>query len=460
MSVRTFSTAFAEPMPVGAQALLGRKTITFVLAGGRGNRLGPLTDWRSKPSLPFAGKFRIVDFTLSNCVNSGMRRIGVCTQYRAQSLIRHLHRGWSFLDGRFGEFIELLPAQQRVSTDWYRGTADAVYQNLEMVRRFDPAYVLVLGGDHIYKMDYTRLIQDHVARGARATVGCIEVPVGRASGFGIVQLGVDGRIVGFLEKPASPPGLPGRPDVTLASMGIYAFDAAFLQEVLQRDARDPGSAHDFGKDILPRLVSDGEAVFAHDFAGSCVGHAGAQPYWRDVGTVDAYWEANLDLTHVVPDLDLYDGAWPIWTWQEHLPPAKFVFDENGRRGIACDSLVASGSIVSGSEVRRSLLFNNVRVHSYCVVEDSVVLPNVRIGRGAVVRRAVIDKECRLPEGFCVGVDEAEDRRRFHVTASGVAVVVPEMLGQRIHEPQQDRDMRADPPRRGTPSSAHERMLEW
>lgn len=412
-----------------------RNVLSMVLAGGMGERLYPLTRDRAKPAVPFGGRYRIIDFVLNNFINSGLFKIKVLTQFKSNSLIEHITRTWRLVP-QIGQYVDVVPAQMRKGPFWFRGTADAVYQNLDMVRRFDPAYVLVLGGDHIYKMDYTRLIQDHVERGAKATVGCIEVPAGRASGFGIVQLGGDGRIVGFLEKPASPPGLPGRPDVTLASMGIYAFDAAFLQEVLHRDARDPGSAHDFGKDILPRLVSDGEAVFAHDFAGSCIGHAGAQPYWRDVGTIDAYWEANLDLTHVVPDLDLYDGAWPIWTWQEHLPPAKFVFDENGRRGLACDSLVASGSIVSGSEVRRSLLFNNVRVHSYCVVEDSIVLPNVQIGRGAVVRRAVIDKECRLPEGFCVGVDEAEDRRRFHVTASGVAVVVPEMLGQRIHEPQQ------------------------
>ncbi len=414
-------------------ALIARKALAFVLAGGRGTRLGPLTEWRSKPSLPFGGKFRIIDFTLSNCVNSGIRRIGVCTQYRAQSLIRHLQRGWSFLDGRFGEFVELLPAQQRASADWYQGTADAVYQNLELVRRFKPQYVLVLAGDHIYKMDYGRMIEDHEARSARVTVACTDVPLADASAFGVVNADATGRVLAFEEKPAAPTAIPGRPDRALVSMGVYVFDADFLQDTLHRDAGQRQSGRDFGRDILPRLVAEGEPVFVHDFAESCVNTTGEGPYWRDVGTVDAYWGANLELTRVVPALNLYDAEWPIWTWQEQMPPAKFVFDDPERRGGAHDSLVSGGCIVSGSLVRRSLLFTNVHVHSYCTLEDSVILPNVDVGRHAVVRRAVIDKECHLPEGFTVGVDAAEDRRRFHVTDKGVTVVVPEMLGQPIHQ---------------------------
>lgn len=418
-----------------SRAVLARDTLAIVLAGGRGSRLQQLTEWRAKPAVPFAGKFRIIDFTLSNCVNSGIRHIGVCTQYRSQSLIRHLQRGWSFLDGRFGDFIELLPAQQRVTASWYEGTADAVYQNLDLLRRFGFRYALILAGDHVYKMDYGRLLEDHVAKGARLTVACIEVPLAQAAGtLGMARVDEHDRIVGFEEKPASPAPIPGRPDRTLASMGVYAFDAAFLDEELLRDAADATSAHDFGKDLIPRLVREGSSVYAHRFATSCVNmSAGGEPYWRDVGTVDAYWEANLDLTHLIPDLNLYDRQWPIWTWQEQMPPAKFVFDGESRRGTALDSLISGGCIVSGSTIRRSLLFTSVHVHSYCTVEDSVVLPEVDIGRHSIVKRAVIDAGCRLPEGFTVGVDPAEDRKRFTVTEQGVALVVPEMLGQRVHE---------------------------
>ena len=417
------------------RAVLARQTLAIVLAGGRGSRLQQLTQWRAKPAVPFAGKFRIIDFTLSNCVNSGIRHIGVCTQYQSQSLIRHLQRGWSFLDGRFGDFLELLPAQQRVSASWYEGTADAVYQNLDLLRRFRFAYALILAGDHVYKMDYSRLLEDHVAKGARLTIACIEVPLAQAAGaLGVVRVDEQDRIVGFDEKPDSPAGIPGRPDRTLASMGVYAFDAAFLDEELLRDAADAASAHDFGKDVIPRLVHRGVPVYAHRFSASCVNvGAGGEPHWRDVGTVDAYWEANLDLTRVVPDLNLYDRDWPIWTWQEQMPPAKFVFDGDERRGTALDSLVSGGCIVSGSTVRRSLLFTGVHVHSHCTIEDSVVLPEVSIGRSAVVKRAVIDSGCRLPEGFTVGVDAEEDVRRFPVTQQGVVLVVPEMLGQMIHE---------------------------
>jgi len=416
--------------PTGVR--LVHSTLALILAGGRGTRLGPLTDWRTKPAVPFGGKFRIIDFSLSNCVNSGIRRVGICTQYKAQSLIRHVQRGWSFLDGRFNEFIELLPAQQRVTADWYKGTADAVYQNLDLLRRHAPRYVLVLAGDHVYKMNYGRMLADHAARGADMTIACIEVPLADASALGVMQVDESDRIVGFQEKPAHPQPLPGRTDVALASMGIYAFNAPFLYEQLIGDADDPGSRHDFGGNVIPHLIERGYRVNAHRFADSCVNMIEGRPYWRDVGTIRAFWEANLDLVHVTPDLNLYDETWPIWTCQEQAPPAKFVFDDDGRRGTAIDSLVSGGCIVSGSTIRRSLLFSRVRVHSYCTVEDSVILGDVDIGRGSVIRRAVIDKHCPLPAGTRIGVDPDEDRRRFHVTANGVTLVTSEMLGVPIH----------------------------
>jgi glucose-1-phosphate adenylyltransferase len=404
-----------------------RSTVALILAGGRGERLRQLTDWRAKPAVPFGGKFRIIDFTLSNCVNSGIRRIGICTQYRAQSLIRHVQRGWSFLDGRFNEFVELMPAQQRESADWYRGTADAVYQNLDILRQHDPEHVLVLAGDHVYKMDYAKMLAQHVARGSKVTVACTEVPLADAVNFGVVQVDERGQVSAFVEKPPRPAPLADRPDAALASMGIYLFDAEFLYEELRADARERSSGHDFGKDLLPRLVKLGIPVHAHRFSESCVNMARGQPYWRDVGTVDAYWEANLDLTQVVPDLNMYDQDWPIWTCQEQLPPAKFVFDDDERRGYALDSLVSGGCIISGSKLKRSLLFSNVHVHSYCTIEDSVILPNVDIGRGVVLKRTVVDKDCRLPAGLVVGVDPDEDRQRFHLTAKGVTLITPQML---------------------------------
>ncbi len=423
--------------PLGAHRLhapgpLTRSTLALILAGGRGTRLQELTNWRAKPSIPFGGKFRIIDFTLSNCVNSGIRRIGIFTQYKSQSLIRHVQRGWSFLDGRFDEFVELLPAQQRVEASWYLGTADAVYQNLDILRRHAPDFVLILAGDHVYKMDYGRMIEEHVANRAQITIASVDVPLADASSLGVVCVEADGRVVNFEEKPAHPTPMPARPDRALASMGIYVFDADFLYTELLRDADDANSSHDFGHDLIPRLIAEGARVRAHDFARSCVNMSKGVPYWRDVGTVDAFWEANFALVQVEPELNLYDEEWPVWTYQEQLPPAKFVFDDDDRRGTALDSIVGSGCIVSGSTVRRSLLFSKVRVHSYCTIEDSVILPNVEIGRHVVLKRAVVDKHCRLPDGLVVGVDPVEDGRRFHVTERGVTLIIPEMLGQQIH----------------------------
>ena len=411
---------------------LTKSTLALILAGGRGSRLEELTNWRAKPSLPFGGKFRIIDFALSNCVNSGIRRIGICTQYKAQSLIRHVQRGWSFLDGRFDEFVELLPAQQRIEPTWYQGTADAAYQNLDILRRHDPEYVLILAGDHVYKMDYGRMLEDHVRTRAQMTIACIDVALGEASSLGVMAVDAERRIVGFQEKPLRPAPMPGRPDRALVSMGIYVFDAAFLYDELVRDADDANSSQDFGKDIIPRLLRQGARVCAHRFADSCVNMNEGIPYWRDIGTIDAYWEANVALTHVVPELNLYDADWPIWTYQEQLPPAKFVFDDDDRRGTAIDSIVGSGCIISGSTVRRSLLFSNVRVHDYCTIEDSVILPNVDVGRNTVLRKTVVEKHCRLPEGLTVGLDPDEDRRRFHVTKRGITLIIPEMLGQQVH----------------------------
>jgi glucose-1-phosphate adenylyltransferase len=411
---------------------LTKATFALVLAGGRGSRLKQLTDWRAKPAVPFGGKFRIIDFTLSNCVNSGIRRIGVATQYKAHSLIQHVQRGWSFLDGRFHEFVELLPAQQQIEESWYQGTADAVFQNLDMIRRNHPDYVLILSGDHIYKMDYGKMLAFHDVKQADLTIACLDVPLEEAQEFGVMGVNEDMRITSFLEKPKNPPPMPGKPGSALASMGVYVFNADFLYEQLIRDADDPQSSHDFGKNIIPHALSR-YRVFAHPFADSCVSMQGDIPYWRDVGTIDAYWEANMELTKVVPELNMYDQEWPIWTHQEQLPPAKFVFDDEDRRGMAVDSMVSGGDVISGATVRRSLLFSNVRINSYAVVEDSVILPDVDIGRHAVLKRVVVDKQCRIPEGMVVGVNPDEDRRRFYVSEKGIALITPEMLGQRVHQ---------------------------
>ncbi len=411
---------------------LTSRTYALILAGGRGSRLMQLTDWRAKPAVFFGGKFRIIDFPLSNCVNSGIRRIGVATQYKSHSLIRHLQRGWSFLDGRLKEFIDLLPASQRVQEEqWYQGTADAVFQNLDILKTNDPEYVLILAGDHIYKMDYGRMLAYHVSIEADITVACVEVPLEDARAFGVMGVDEAMRVRAFAEKPANPAPIPGRSDRALASMGIYVFNARFLYEQLTRDALDPASNHDFGKDIVPYLVPR-YRVFAHRFQDSCVGMNDNRPYWRDVGTVDAYFEANVDLVHVTPELSLYDSVWPIWTYQEQLPPAKFVFDDDGRRGQALDSLVSGGCIISGSTVKGSLLFSNVRVHSFCNVEEAVILPDVTVNRNVRLRRVVIDRGCVLPEGFQAGYNLDQDRRRFQVTDKGVTLVTPDMLGQKVH----------------------------
>jgi glucose-1-phosphate adenylyltransferase len=410
---------------------LAQQTYAIVLAGGRGSRLAQLTDTRSKPAVPFAGKFKIIDFALSNCVNSGLRRIGVLTQYKSQSLIRHVERGWGFLAASLGEFVEVVPAQQQQGECWYSGTANAVYQNLDLVREAAPRHVLVLGGDHVYKLDYAVMLAEHVGRGAAASVACLEVPLEQAGEFGVMEVDEGGRVLAFDEKPQRPRALPGKPRHALASMGIYVFDTEVLLAELARDAADAASRHDFGRDILPALVRAGR-VHAHRFETSCVNVVDGRPYWRDVGTVDAYWAANMDLTRVVPELNLYDDAWPILSLQRQLPPAKFVFDDDGRRGMAVDSLVSSGCIVSGATVRRSILFSKVRVGEGSVVEDSVVLPNVVVGRDVRLARTVIDKHCRVPDGFRAGFDAAADRARgLHVTAGGITLVTPQMLGQPV-----------------------------
>lgn len=412
---------------------LTKNTYAMVLAGGRGSRLHELTDWRAKPAVPFGGKFRIIDFVLSNCVNSGIRRIGVATQYKSHSLIQHIQRGWSFLNGQFGEYLDLLPAQQRISEDqWYQGTADAVFQNLDIIRGSKCEYIVILAGDHIYKMDYGKLLASHVEKNADMTVACLEVPVAEAYAFGVMGVDDESRVVEFVEKPANPPSIPGNPAMSLASMGIYVFNTQFLIEQLIRDADMPGSSHDFGKDLIPHLVEK-YRVFAQSFEYSCVGMGEDKtPYWRDVGTIDSYWEASMEMTKVVPELNMYDQEWPIWTHQEQLPPAKFVFDEPGRRGIAVDSLVSGGCIVSGSMVKNSLLFSNVRVNSYSTIEDSVLLPEVSVGRNVILKRVIVDKGCAIPDGMEIGVDLDQDRKHFHVSENGITLVTPDMLGQILH----------------------------
>jgi len=409
---------------------LTRNTLALILAGGRGSRLKHLTKQVSKPAVPFGGKFRIIDFPLSNCINSDIRRIGVLTQYKSHSLIVHIQRGWGFLRGEFGEFVELWPAQQRLDEEaWYAGTADAVFQNLDIIRDHDPDHVLVLAGDHVYKMDYGAMIAHHVEAAADMTVGCIELERTSACRFGVMAVDDENRVRSFLEKPAEPPGIPGREDMALASMGIYVFDAAFLFDQLTADARTPGSSHDFGTDIIPRVIPE-HRVMAYPFRDE---RSGVQAYWRDVGTIDAFWEANLELIGVTPPLNLYDATWPIWTYQEQIPPAKFVFDDDERRGMAVDSMVSGGCVISGATVRHSLLFSNVRVNSYARVRDSVILPEVDVGRYCDIRRSIVDRGCHLPERLTLGVDLEDDAARgFYVSDGGVTLVTPEMLGQEVN----------------------------
>lgn len=406
---------------------LTRNTIALILAGGRGSRLKNMTDWRAKPAVPFGGKFRIVDFPLSNCINSGIRKICILTQYKADSLIRHIQQGWGFLRGEFGEYVDLMPAQQRLEASWYEGTADAVYQNIDILRTRNPEFILVLAGDHIYKMDYGEMLADHVTNNADLTIGCLEVPLKDATGFGVMDVDVNRRVKGFVEKPANPPSLPNKPDKALASMGIYVFNAAFLFEQLIKDADTRGSSRDFGKDIIPSVI-DKYRVNAYPFLNL----QGDQAYWRDVGTIDAYWEANMELIGVKPDLSLYDKIWPIWTYQEQTPPAKFVFDDDNRRGQAIDSMVSGGCVISGSKVKHSLLFSNVRVNSYCTVQDSLLLPDVNIGRHCRITKAIIEKGCDVPQGTVIGEDPVEDKKRFHVSPGGVVLVTSDMLGQSRH----------------------------
>jgi glucose-1-phosphate adenylyltransferase len=407
---------------------LAREAMAFVLAGGRGSRLHELTDRRVKPAVYFGGKTRIIDFALSNALNSGIRRIGVATQYKAHSLIRHLQRGWSFMRAERNESFDILPASQRVSEEmWYRGTADAVYQNIDIIGSYAPRHVVVLAGDHIYKMDYEQMLVQHVDTHADITIGCLEVPRMEATGFGVMHVDEQSRIKAFVEKPADPPAMPGRPDIALASMGLYVFNTDYLIELLKQDASHPKSSHDFGHDLVPYIVEHGKAM-AHRFSQSCVrGADEEEPYWRDVGTIDASWEANIDLTAERPGLNLYDNNWPIWTYSELTPPAKFVHDEVTRRGEAIDSLVSGGCIISGTRIHRSVLFTSVQTHSYATVEDSVILPRVQIGRNARLRKVVVDRSVEIPEGLVVGEDAELDAKRFRRSAKGVCLITQPMI---------------------------------
>ncbi|MDJ0275931.1 glucose-1-phosphate adenylyltransferase [Sphingomonas sp. 2R-10] len=407
---------------------LARDAMAYVLAGGRGSRLFEMTDTRAKPAVYFGGKSRIIDFALSNAINSGIRRIGVATQYKAHSLIRHLQRGWNFLRPERNESFDILPASQRISEfQWYEGTADAVFQNIDIIQSYGPEYMVILAGDHIYKMDYELMLQQHVDTGADVTVACMEVPRMEAVGFGVMHVDDNDRIIDFVEKPKDPPAIPGQPDVALASLGIYVFRTALLFDQLRRDADTKDSSRDFGKDLIPWLVAHGHAQ-AHRFSASCVRSADEPgAYWRDVGTIDAYWEANIDLTDVVPQLDLYDRSWPLWTYSEITPPAKFVHDADGRRGCAVSSLIAGDCIVSGSSVHRSLLSTGVRAHSYSQIDESVILPMTRIGRGARLTKCVVDAGVTIPDGLVIGEDPVIDGHRFRRTERGICLITQPMI---------------------------------
>lgn len=407
---------------------LTQNAIALILAGGRGSRLKNMTDWRAKPAVPFGGKFRIIDFPLSNCINSGIRKIGILTQYKSDSLIRHTQQGWGFLRGEFGEYVDLMPAQQRHDENsWYQGTADAIFQNLDILRSRAPEHIIILAGDHIYKMDYGSMLADHVAQNADLTIGCLEVSLEDAKAFGVMHINENRHVKDFVEKPSNPPTMPGKPDKALASMGIYVFNSAFLFDQLEKDAANADSTHDFGHDIIPSVIST-HTVNAYPFLNL----QGKQSYWRDVGTLDAYWSANMELAQVNPELNLYDQTWPIWTYQAHTPPAKFVFDDDDRRGYAVDSLVAGGCVVSGSVVKKSVLFSNVRINSYSVIKDSLLLPEVNVGRNCRITKTIIEEGCQIPEGTIIGENRADDEKRFHVSPGGVVLVTPDMLGNKRH----------------------------
>jgi glucose-1-phosphate adenylyltransferase len=404
------------------------ETIALILAGGSGSRLKCLTQWHAKPAVPFGGKYRTIDFSLSNCINSNIRRIGILTQYKSHSLNIHIQNGWNFLRPELGEFISLMPAQQRIESSWYKGTADAIYQNIDILRSHLASYVVILAGDHVYKMDYSLMIQDHIQRGADVTVGCIEVPVEQAKGFGVMSVNEMNRVTRFIEKPQHPETIAGKPLFSMASMGIYVFNTDFLCQLLQEDALNQDSSHDFGKDIIPLCVAK-HRIHAYPYRDEI--HTG-KAYWRDVGTVDSYYQANMDLMDISPELDLYDKRWPIWTYQEQLPPAKFVFNDEGRRGMAVDSMVSHGCIVSGSQVARSLLSSNVRIHSYSDIEDCILLPGVEIGRHCKLKNVIIDKGCHLPPNTVIGYNRHQDNERYHVSENGITLVSAHMLGQEVY----------------------------
>ena len=406
---------------------LTKDTMALVLAGGRGSRLYELTDWRAKPALYFGGKYRIIDFPLSNCINSGIRKVGVLTQYKAHSLVRHLVQGWGHFKQELGEYVEILPASQRFGDDWYQGTADAIYQNLDIIRSALPEYVLVLSGDHIYKMDYGKMLAAHVESQADMTVSCLEVPIEEAAGaFGVIKVDENLKVREFQEKPAEPAPLPGHPGLTLASMGNYVFSAKFLFDQLIQDSANLKSSHDFGNDIIPSVIEK-HGVYAYPFRDD---QTGERAYWRDVGTLDSFWQANMELVAPTPPLNIYDPDWPVWTHQVQLPPAKFVFDSDDRRGMAVDSMVSGGCIISGGQLRKSLLFSDVLMRSWSQVEDSVVLPGVDIGRHSKIKKAILDRSCKIPEGMEIGLDPEKDRAEgFRVTDNGVTLVTRSMLGQ-------------------------------
>ncbi len=417
-----------EPQASRFVSRLTRNALAIILAGGRGTRLKHLTKWRSKPAVPFGGKFRIIDFPLSNCVNSGIRRVAVVTQYKSHSLIKHVQQGWGFLRAELGEFVEILPAQQRIETSWYAGTSDAIYQNLDIIQRHEPGHIVVLAGDHIYKMDYGPMLAYHVEKEAEMTVGCFEVSLEDAKSFGVMSADETGRVDVFSEKPEHPDPMPNKPDKALASMGIYIFNPSFLYEQLVKDAGSIKSSHDFGKDIIPSIIEN-HRVYAYPFRNT---ETGEQVYWRDVGTVDSFWEANLELIGITPELNLYDREWPIWTYQEQLPPAKFIFDDDSRRGMAVDSMISGGCIISGASIRHSLLFSNVAVNAYSTVTDSVILPDVVIGDHCRLTKVIIDKGCKIPEGTVIGEEAELDAKRFHVSPGGAVLVTSDMLGRVVN----------------------------